>query len=276
MADEFPRSSVPARTPLRRPLAIEADDAVVQNRSLTVVIINVPVAASPARSKALVPIRPHARWMPAIPQVPFPRVGRRVVLYPALLLIAVGAGSWWALPRGGAAEPADAIRIMLPAPRIEVPLRPSFDLAGLPDAPAPAQSAPTSLAASRKPPGPQRPAVAVGAPSGVLAEIGDLPEVAAATRLALRSGVAQRWQASGLSGVAVAGPVQVDDGNVCRTVAVLADGGTGGQTIRSLRCMTRAGTWISRGPVAASDAPGLASAPFEASPADPAGDGAVR
>lgn len=276
MADEISRFSVPAQPPLRRLLPIEPDGGVVNNRSLTVVVINVPAAASAARAPALRPIRPVTRWMPAVPQVRFRRVGRWAALFPALLLIAGGAANWWALPRRGADEPVDAIRFMLPAPKVEVPLQPASDWAGAPGHPAVVQSGPASLVPSRKQA--LRPAAAVsGAASGALAEIGDLPEVAAATRLALRSGVAQRWQAKGLSGVAVAGPVQLDDSNVCRTIAVLADGGAGGQTVQSVRCMTRAGTWVSRAPVAAADAPALAAPTrSDGGSADPASDGAVR
>ena len=275
MADEISRFSVPAQPPLRRLLPIEPDGGVVDNRSLTVVVINVP-AASAARTPALRPIRPVTRWMPAAAQVGSRRVGRWAALFPVLLLIAGGAANWWALPRRGADEPVDAIRFMLPAPKVEVPLQPTFDRAGAPGNPAVVESGATSLVSSRKQA--PRPAAPVsGAASGALAEIGDLPEVAAATRLALRSGVAQRWQAKGLSGVAVAGPVQLDDSNVCRTIAVLADGGAGGQTVQSVRCMTRAGTWVSRAPVAAADTPALAApSRSDGGPDDPAGDGAVR
>lgn len=260
MADEISTSSALARTTLQSLSAIEPEGRPADNRGLTVVVVNLPVTASASGVPQLRTARPVVRWMPALPFAGHRQRGRRIALTSVLLLLAGSAATWWVMPRRGGDEPVDAIRIMLPAPRPQVD-RPEPDGAGRPDGPAADRATRITLAPSSRRGAAVRPmATAPTSGDSALAEIGDLPEVAAATSLALRSGVAQSWQANGLSGVAVAGPLQLEGSNVCRTVAVLADGGAGRQTVNSVRCMTRAGTWIRRAPADPGEMPASAAA----------------
>jgi len=245
------------------------------NRSLTIVVINLPVASAPHLSPAARPGRLMWPRRMAVPSRTTVGKGRRLTIPAAVLLLTGAAASWWAVPHGGATEPADAIRIVLPPPRVVIPA--PADVGAVPFA----ARAPENLTAARQRSG-ARASVSRGAPPGAsLTEIGDVPEVAAATTLALRSGVAHTWQARGLTGVAVAGPVHLEGANVCRTVAVLADGGAGGQTVSSLRCMSRTGKWVHRTPARGREATSavvtsVSAAPGADGPAEPDNAGTLR
>lgn len=205
-------------------------------RDLVVVVVNLPFLQAPER--ALVRPVPHA-----LPHHEKPRrLGWKSIALLAFLPIATMSAL--------ALRPSDdhrSIRIMLPPTRVAEASAPQA-LPHIVDVPPHLSSA---LARASAPP---RFRTARPRPTDAFVEIDKLPEVEAATQLALTSGVAQRWQALGLSGAVVAGPVQVQGGSPCRTVSVMTSNDTGSAgTTASMRCMTRNGGWIR--PVAAAAVP---------------------
>ena len=215
-------------------------DEPAKERDLIVVIVGVPVPQR--RDVVLAPRLPAWHLLPQVSPTARRQIERR--FYPRLLwlLPVAAAGLWSALPSSRATSDRGLVRITLPPPTFDHPAAPVLERVAttVPPAAGPqpreAMAAPATDAVKQV----QHPARAGAA----LVVIDELPEVRAATGLALRSGVAQRWQANELEGLSVAGPVQLQGSNVCRTIAVLADGGGGGQTVSSLRCMTRGGSWV--------------------------------
>ena len=229
-------------------------DEPTKERDLIVVVVGVPLL--PRQDLALAHSLPARRLLPLASPKVHRRNGRRFDLRYLLLLPVATAGLWSALPSSRATNDRGLVRITLPPPSFDHPAAPVLARAAgvVPKAAVPqsreALAAPASDAVKQA----QHP-VRAGA---ALVAIDELPEVRAATVLALRSGVAQHWQANGLEGLLVAGPVQLQGSNVCRTIAVLADGGGGGQTVSSLRCMTRGGNWVRQpAPRSPEIAPGL-------------------
>lgn len=199
------------------------------DRDLVVVVVNVrEPALLPARTPQLVPLPGSGRsfgwkrWAAAALVAPFAITSALMLRGPADNHASVRITLPVTKPGVSSAEPETAT--------VAVPTTTS------PPAPRAHHGAQVAGAGTSIPP---------GKAANALVDIDKLPQVEAATRLALASGVAQKWEALGLAGMAVAGPLQLQDGKPCRTIAVLTSSEAGAAgTSRSLRCMATSGAWI--------------------------------
>jgi hypothetical protein len=202
-----------------------------ENRDVVVVVVGVPVFPRPART-----IEPW-RGRPAY-ALPTARRHRRIDWRLLLIAPVLGLAAWAISAIGPAQDEGFSLRIPLPpAYRADAAIQPP--VAGVTP---PGGAAPVPEMAAGLPPGEPR-AEATG--SALLA-IDRMPEVESAMRKAMRSGVAEPWAAMGLKGFALAGPIQIEDNNACRILAVWAEAdGSAGKPISSLRCLEESGRWVS-------------------------------
>lgn len=168
---------------------------------------------------------------------PKPRPRWPLWLAALMALVAAAIAGWFAAGSGSSTEPRSRVDVAI-APGVEI------DLPELPPTARPKAAQPVK---APTPPQPV-PDEQERASSQKLLTVDDLPQVQEAVRTAFANGETQSWQARGMEGYVVVGPIQIANTHVCRNIAIWSKGTGGtGQTVSSRKCMSQGGAWVDVG-----------------------------